>query len=150
MTTTHLNASVSGTFSLGGDLTVHRLGYGAMRITGDGIWGEPKNRDTAKKVLRRAVELGVYFIDTADAYGPDVSEQLIGEALAPYAKGVVIATKAGLVRTGPNKGEPLGRPAYLRQQVEMSLRHLKLERLDLWQLHRIDPEVPVEESLGEI
>jgi aryl-alcohol dehydrogenase-like predicted oxidoreductase len=121
-----------------------------MRITGDGIWGEPKDREGAKKVLRRAVELGVNFIDTADSYGPEVSEQLIGEALAPYAKGVVIATKAGLTRQGPNQWLPVGRPEYLIQQVEMSLRRLKLERLDLWQLHRIDPKVPVEESLGAI
>ena len=149
-TTTAVNAAASGTFSLGGDLTVNRLGFGAMRITGDGIWGEPKDRDTAKKVLRRAVELGVNFIDTADSYGPEVSEQLIGEALAPYAKGVVIATKAGLTRQGPNQWLPVGRPEYLVQQVEMSLRRLKLERIDLWQLHRIDPKVPVEESLGAI
>jgi pyridoxine 4-dehydrogenase len=149
-TTTAVNAAASGTFSLGGDLTVNRLGFGAMRITGDGIWGEPKDRDTAKKVLRRAVELGVNFIDTADSYGPDVSEQLIGEALAPYAKGVVIATKAGLTRQGPNQWLPVGRPEYLVQQIEMSLRRLKLERIDLWQLHRIDPKVPVEESLGAI
>jgi aryl-alcohol dehydrogenase-like predicted oxidoreductase len=147
-TKTAVNAS--GTFAFGGDLTVNRLGYGAMRITGDGIWGEPKDREGAKKVLRRAVELGVNFIDTADSYGPDVSEQLIGEALAPYAKGVVIATKAGFARPGPNKWLPVGRPEYLVQQVEMSLRRLKLERIDLWQLHRIDPKVPVEESLGAI
>ncbi len=110
----------------------------------------PRTRDNAKKVLRRAVELGVNFIDTADSYGPEVSERLIGEALAPYAKGVVIATKAGLTRQGPNKWLPVGRPEYLIQQVEMSLRRLKLERIDLWQLHRIDPKVPVEESLGAI
>ena len=145
-----MNAAASGTFAIGGDLTVNRLGYGAMRITGDGIWGEPKDREGAKKVLRRAVELGVNFIDTADSYGPEVSEQLIGEALAPYAKGVVIATKAGLTRQGPNQWLPVGRPEYLIQQVEMSLRRLKLERIDLWQLHRIDPKVPVEESLGAI
>jgi pyridoxine 4-dehydrogenase len=145
-----VNAAASGTFAIGGDLTVNRLGYGSMRITGDGIWGEPKDRETAKKVLRRAVELGVNFIDTADSYGPEVSEQLIGEALAPYAKGVVIATKAGLTRQGPNQWLPVGRPEYLIQQVEMSLRRLKLERIDLWQLHRIDPKVPVEESLGAI
>ena len=149
-TTTAVNATASGTFAVGGDLTINRLGFGAMRITGDGIWGEPKDRDNAKKVLRRAVELGVNFIDTADSYGPEVSEQLIGEALAPYAKGVVIATKAGLTRQGPNKWLPVGRPEYLIQQVEMSLRRLKLERIDLWQLHRIDPQVPVEESLGAI
>jgi aryl-alcohol dehydrogenase-like predicted oxidoreductase len=149
-TTTTVNATASGTFAIGGDLTVNRLGYGAMRITGDGIWGEPKDREGAKKVLRRAVELGVNFIDTADSYGPEVSEQLIGEALAPYAKGVVIATKAGLTRQGPNQWLPVGRPEYLVQEVEMSLRRLKLERIELWQLHRIDPKVPVEESLGAI
>jgi len=143
-----VNAKASGTFAIGGDLAVNRLGYGAMRITGNGIWGEPKDRETAKKVLRRAVELGVNFFDTADSYGPDVSEQLIGEALAPYAKGVVIATKAGLTRQGPDLWLPVGRPEYLIQQVEMSLRRLKLDRIDLWQLHRIDPKVPVEESLG--
>ena len=121
-----------------------------MRITGEGVWGEPKDPETAKKVLQRAVELGVNFIDTSDAYGPDVSERLIGEALAPYADGVVIATKGGLTRQGPNKWLPVGRPEYLQQQVEMSLRRLKVERLDLWQLHRIDPKVPVEDSLGVI
>ncbi len=121
-----------------------------MRITGEGIWGEPKDAELAKKVLERAVELGVDFIDTSDAYGPAVSERLIGEALAPYDGGVVIATKGGLTRQGPNKWLPVGRPEYLRQQVEMSLRYLKLERIDLWQLHRIDPKTPVEESLGEI
>lgn len=136
------------TFRLGGDLTIHRLGFGAMRITGKGIWDEPANRDEAKRVLRCAVELGVDFIDTADSYGPDVSEELIGEALAPYKSGLVIATKAGLIRTGPDKWMPLARAEYITQQVEMSLRHLKLERLDLWQLHRIDPKTPVEESLG--
>jgi aryl-alcohol dehydrogenase-like predicted oxidoreductase len=149
-TETTVNAAASGTFALGGDLTINRLGFGAMRITGDGIWGEPKDPEQAKRVLRRAVELGVNFIDTADAYGPEVSERLIGEALAPYAKGVVIATKAGLTRQGPNQWLPVGRPEYLQQEVEMSLRRLKLERLDLWQLHRIDPKVPVEESLGVI
>ena len=149
-TLTAVSAKASGTLAIGGDLTVNRLGYGAMRITGDGIWGEPKDRETAKNVLRRAIELGVNFIDTADSYGPEVSEQLIGEALAPYAKGVVIATKAGLTRQGPNLWLPVGRPEYLIQQVEMSLRRLKTERIDLWQLHRIDPKVPVEESLGAI
>lgn len=121
-----------------------------MRITGKGIWGEPRDPVKAKKVLQRAVELGVNFIDTADSYGPEVSERLIGEALAPYAKGVVIATKAGLTRQGPDKWLPVARPEYLQQQVEMSLRRLKTERIDLWQLHRIDPKVPVEESLGVI
>lgn len=138
------------TFRLGGDLEIHRLGFGAMRITGDGIWGEPRDREEAKRVLRRAVELGVDFIDTADSYGPDVSEILIGETLAPYKPGLVIATKGGLVRTGPNQWHPLGRAEYLTQEVEMSLRHLKLERIDLWQLHRIDPKTPVDESLGAI
>jgi pyridoxine 4-dehydrogenase len=150
MATTEINAAASGTFALGGDLTINRLGFGAMRITGDGIWGEPKDPETAKKVLRRAVELGVNFIDTADAYGPEVSERLIGEALAPYAKNLIIATKGGLTRSGPNAWAPVGRPEYLRQCVEMSLRRLKTERIDLWQLHRIDPKVPVEESLGAI
>ncbi len=138
------------TFSLGGDLTINRLGFGAMRITGPGIWGEPKDPETCRKVLRRAVELGVNFIDTADAYGPDVSEQLIGQALAPYKHGVVIATKGGLTRQGPDQWAPVGRPEYLAQEVEMSLRYLKLEALPLWQLHRIDPKVPVEESLEPI
>ena len=145
-----VNAESSGTFKLGGDLPVHRLGYGAMRITGKGIWGEPKEPETAKKVLQRAVELGVNFVDTADSYGPEVSERLIGEALAPYPKGVIIATKAGLTRQGPDKWLPVARPEYLNQQVEMSLRRLKTERLDLWQLHRIDPKTPLEDSLGVI
>jgi pyridoxine 4-dehydrogenase len=149
-TASEVNAKAAGTFAIGGDMPVNRLGYGAMRITGDGIWGEPNDRENAKNVLRRAVELGVNFIDTADSYGPAVSERLIGEALAPYAKGVVVATKAGLTRQGPNKWLPVGRPEYLTQQVEMSLRLLKTERIDLWQLHRIDPKVPVEESLGAI
>ncbi len=144
------NAAASGTFVLGGDLKVNRLGFGAMRLTGEGIWGEPKDAEEAKRVLRRAVELGVNFIDTADSYGPDVSERLIGETLAPYAEGVVIATKGGLTRQGPNKWLPVGRPEYLEQQVEMSLRFLKRDVIDLWQLHRIDPKVPVEESLGKI
>ncbi len=142
--------AVNKTFTLGGELEVNRLGYGAMRITGKGIWGEPNDRENAKKVLQRAVELGVNFIDTADSYGPAVSERLIGEALAPYDKGTVIATKAGLTRQGPDRWLPVGRPEYLTQQVEMSLRWLKRERLDLWQLHRIDAKVPVEESLGAI
>jgi aryl-alcohol dehydrogenase-like predicted oxidoreductase len=141
---------VSKTFKLGGELEIHRLGYGAMRITGKGIWGEPADREGAKKVLRRAVELGVDFIDTADSYGPTVSERLIGEALAPYSEGTVIATKAGLTRQGPDRWLPVGRPEYLTQQVEMSLRWLKRDRLDLWQLHRIDAKVPMEESLGAI
>ncbi|RKG90732.1 aldo/keto reductase [Corallococcus terminator] len=140
----------SGTFKLGGDLPIHRLGYGAMQLTGPGIWGPPKDRAEAVRVLRRALELGVDFIDTADSYGPYVSEEIIAEALHPYAKGVVVATKAGLVRTGPNEWHPVGAPKYLRQELELSLRRLKLERIDLYQLHRIDPKVPVEESLGEL
>ena len=145
-----ISAQSSGTFSLGGKTPIHRLGFGAMRLTGEGIWGEPKDRAEAKRVLKRAVELGVTFIDTADSYGPYVSEEIIAEALYPYPKGVVIATKAGLARTGPNQWLPLGRPEYLQQEVEMSLRRLKVERIDLWQLHRIDPKVPVEESLAPI
>jgi aryl-alcohol dehydrogenase-like predicted oxidoreductase len=141
-------ATVSKTFKLGGDLEVNRLGFGAMRIVGDGVWGEPKDPENSRRVLRRAAELGVNFIDTADAYGPDVSERLIGEALAPYPKGLVIATKGGLTRQGPNKWAPVGRAEYLIQQVEMSLRLLRTDRIDLWQLHRIDPKTPVEESLG--
>jgi aryl-alcohol dehydrogenase-like predicted oxidoreductase len=148
--TTTISARAAGSIDIGKDLTVNRLGYGAMRITGDGIWGEPKDVEGAKQVLKRVVDLGINFIDTADSYGPEVSERLIGEALSPYAKGVVIATKAGLTRQGPNQWLPVGRPEYLTQQVEMSLRRLKLERIDLWQLHRIDSKVPVEESLGAI
>src|ERR1700749_5146333 len=143
--TTH--ADLNETFALGGDLTVRRLGYGAMRITGDGIWGYPKNPDEAKKVLRRAVELGVNFIDTADSYGPYVSEELIGEALSPYTEGVVIATKCGLVRTGPNRWVPRGRTYSVGQEVHPSLRRLKRESIFLCHLHRIDPKVPAEESL---
>jgi aryl-alcohol dehydrogenase-like predicted oxidoreductase len=142
--------AIAKTFKLGGELEIQRLGYGAMRITGKGIWGEPDDREAAKKVLQRAVELGIDFIDTADSYGPAVSERLIGEALAPYDKGTVIATKAGLTRQGENTWLPVGRPEYLTQQVEMSLRWLKKDVLDLWQLHRIDAKVPVEESLGAI
>jgi aryl-alcohol dehydrogenase-like predicted oxidoreductase len=144
------DATASGSYQIGGDLTIHRLGFGAMRITGEGIWGEPKYPEEARKLLRRVVELGVNFIDTADSYGPEVSERLIGEALHPYPKDLVIATKGGLVRTGPNQWHPVGRPEYLQQEVEMSLRRLKLERIDLYQLHRIDPQVPVEESLGKL
>ena len=142
--------NASGTFVIGGDLTVNRFGFGAMRLTGEGIWGEPKDPAEAKRVLQRAVELGINFIDTADAYGPGVSERLIGEALFPYPDGLVIATKGGLTRSGPNQWQPLGRPEYLRQCVEMSLRRLKLQRIDLYQLHRIDPKVPPEEQFGEL
>jgi len=138
------------TFKIGGDLEVNRLGFGAMRIVGEGVWGWPKDPEHRKRVLKRAVELGVNFIDTSDAYGPAVSEPLIGEALAPYKPGVVIATKGGLTRQGPSKWLPVGRPEYLAQQVELSLRYLKTDRIELWQLHRIDPKVPVEESLGAI
>jgi pyridoxine 4-dehydrogenase len=141
---------VSKTFKLGGELEVQRLGYGAMRIIGKGVWGEPADREGAKKLLRRVVELGVNFIDTADSYGPAVGEPMIGEVLAPYAQGTVIATKAGLTRQGPDRWMPVGRPEYLAQQVHMSLRYLKRDTLDLWQLHRIDPKVPMEESLGAI
>ena len=142
--------TISKTFKLGGTTQINRLGFGAMRITGKGVWGEPESREDAKQVLRRAVELGVNFIDTADSYGPAVSEPLIGEALAPYPKGLVVATKAGLTRQGPNQWLPVGRPEYLVQQVEMSLRFLKTDVIELWQLHRIDPKVPVEESLAVI
>jgi pyridoxine 4-dehydrogenase len=143
----------SGTFTLGagsspGATTVHRLGYGAMQITGDGVWGEPADRDACIAVLRRAVDLGVDIIDTADSYGPEVSERLIFEALHPYPDGLVIATKAGLTRQGPGQWLPVGRPEYLRQQCELSLRRLGLERIDLFQLHRIDPKVPAEEQFG--
>lgn len=149
MSSTTRPVSASGSFALGGDLTVSRLGYGSMRITGKGIWGPPADPGTAKQVLRRAVELGVDFIDTADSYGPYVSEDLIREALHPY-DGVVVATKGGLTRNGPDSWEPVGRPEYLRQCVEMSLRRLGVERLELWQLHRIDAKVAVEESLGAV
>ncbi|MEU6034226.1 aldo/keto reductase [Actinomadura sp. NPDC047616] len=148
MSDTARPATASGTFTIGGDLTVHRLGYGAMQITGPGVWGEPADRDEAVRVLRRAVELGVDLIDTADSYGPFVSEDLIAEALYPYPEGLVIATKGGLTRPGPHRWLPVGRPEYLRQCVEMSLRRLRLERIDLYQLHRIDPKVPLEEQLG--
>jgi pyridoxine 4-dehydrogenase len=138
----------SGTFAIGGDLPVHRLGYGAMQLTGPGVWGEPADRVQAIAVLRRAVELGVNLIDTADSYGPYVSEELIREALYPYPKGLVIATKAGLARPGPGRWVPLGRPEYLRQECEMSLRRLGVERIDLFQLHRIDPKVPADDQFG--
>lgn len=146
--TSTISATTSGSFEIGGDLPVVRLGYGAMQITGSGVWGEPRDRDEAIRVLRRAVELGVNFIDTADSYGPNVSEEIIREALHPYADDVVIATKAGLTRTGPGEWISVGRPAYLKQQVELSLRRLGLDRIDLIQLHRIDPEVPVADQVG--
>ncbi|WP_375401621.1 aldo/keto reductase [uncultured Amnibacterium sp.] len=142
--------NTADTLTIGGDLTVNRLGYGTMQLTGEGIWGDPKDPAEAKRVLQRAVELGVNFIDTADSYGPYVAEDLIREALHPYAGDVVIATKAGLTRTGPNVWLPVGRPEYLRQEAEMSLRRLKLERIDLFQLHRIDEKVPLEDQIGEL
>ncbi len=142
-------AAAAGQVRIGPDLQVNRLGYGAMQITGEGVWGDPPSRSGAVAVLRKAAELGVDFFDTADSYGPHVSEDLIREALHPY-DGIAIATKAGLVRTGPREWHPLGRPEYLRQQAELSLRRLGTERLDLFQLHRIDPQVPVEESIGEL
>jgi pyridoxine 4-dehydrogenase len=149
-TTPTLTAAPSGSFALGGDLPVVRLGYGTMQLTGDGIWGDPKDPDEAVRVLRRAVELGVTFLDTADSYGPVVAEQLIKKALHPYTDDLVIATKAGLTRSGPGDWRPVGRPEYLRQQVEMSLRNLGLERIDLHQLHRIDPKVPLADQVGEL
>ncbi len=136
------------TFSIGGDLPVHRLGYGAMQLPGPGVWGEPVDRPGALAVVRAAIDQGVDFIDTADSYGPQVSERLIAEALHPYPEGLVIATKAGLTRQGPGIWTPVGRPAYLKQQVELSLRTLRLERIDLIQLHRIDAEVPLADQLG--
>ena len=141
-------AERSGTFSIGGNLPVYRLGYGAMQLTGPGVWGQPADRAQAIEVLRRAVELGINLIDTANSYGPYVSEELIHEALHPYPKGVVIATKAGLARTGPGRWIPLGRPEYLRQECEMSLRRLGVERIDLFQLHRIDPKVPADDQFA--
>jgi aryl-alcohol dehydrogenase-like predicted oxidoreductase len=138
----------SDTFSIGGDLPVHRLGYGAMQLPGPGVWGEPADPENARRVVRAAVEQGVDFIDTADSYGPVVSERIIAEALHPYPEDLVIATKAGLTRQGPGIWTPVGRPAYLKQQVELSLRTLRLERIDLIQLHRIDGEVPLADQLG--
>jgi pyridoxine 4-dehydrogenase len=140
----------SGTFALGGDLTVNRLGFGAMRLTGKGVWGPPADHDECIRVLRRAVELGVNFIDSADSYGPYVSEELIREALHPYPEDLVIATKAGLLRTGPDQWPVLGYPAYLRQECEMSLRRLGVDRIDLFQLHRIDTKFGAEDQIGEL
>ena len=142
------SAAASGTFRIGGDLPAHRLGFGAMRITGPGVWGPPTDRDEALRVLRRCVELGVTFIDTADSYGPGVSEALVAEALRPYAAGLVVATKGGFERPGPNRWVANGRPDYLRAQCEGSLRRLRVERIDLWQLHRVDPKVPAAEQFG--
>lgn len=143
-------AAASGLFPIGGDRPVHRLGFGAMRLTGPGVWGEPKDPAAARRLLRKVVALGVNLIDTADSYGPEVSERLIAEALHPYPRGLVIATKGGLTRSGPGRWHPVGRPEYLRQCVELSLRRLKLDCIDLYQLHRIDPKVPVAETLGAL
>lgn len=148
--TTTANAAASGTFKLGGDLEVRRLGYGTMRLVGEGAWGEPPSREEARNVLRRAVELGVTLLDTADAYGPTIAEEIIAEALHPYPPELVIATKGGLTRQGPAKSVPCGRPDFLQQQIEMSLRRLRVERLDLYQLHRLDPTVPMAETLGAL
>lgn len=148
--TTDTIATASGSFTIGGDLPVVRLGYGTMQLTGEGVWGAPKDHDEAVRVLRRAVELGITFFDTADSYGPVVAEELLKEALHPYADDVVIATKAGLTRQGPGIWTPLGNPAYLRQQAELSLRRLGVERIDLFQLHRIDPAVRLEDQVGEL
>jgi aryl-alcohol dehydrogenase-like predicted oxidoreductase len=150
MTTQAQPAKASGEFSIGGKLPVTRLGYGTMQLTGPGVWGDPKDPDEAVRVLRRAVDLGVNFLDTADSYGPVVAEELTRKALHPYPADLVIATKAGLSRQGPGIWTPIGRPEYLRQQAEMSLRHLGLEQIPLFQLHRIDPKVPLEDQVGEL
>ncbi|HVS33648.1 MAG TPA: aldo/keto reductase [Thermoanaerobaculia bacterium] len=150
MKTGPLNASLSGTLTLGGDLPVHRLGFGAMRITGKGVWGPPADHDEAIAVLRRAVDLGVNLIDTAESYGPNVSEELIAEALHPYPEDLVIATKGGFDRTGPDQWTVNGRPERLREGLSGSLKRLRLERIDLWQLHRIDPDVPEDEQFGAV
>ncbi|MGW2047327.1 aldo/keto reductase [Streptomyces sp. NPDC001858] len=143
-------AEASGTFRLGGDLEINRLGYGTMQLTGQGVWGEPKDRGEAIRVIKRAAELGVNFFDTADAYGPEVTDNLLREALHPYGDDIIVATKVGQTRQGPNLWTPLGRPDYLRQQAEMSLRRLGVERIDLLQLHRIDPDTPFEDQIGEL
>src|SRR6266699_134800 len=148
--TTQRPAQASGTLTIGGDLRVYRLGFGAMRITGEGIWGPPKDKQEAVAVLRRALELGINLIDTADSYGPEVSESLIAEALFPYPKDLVIATKGGLVRPGPNQWPQDGRPEHLRNALEGSLRRLRLDRIDIYQFHRPDPKVPYEDSVGEL
>jgi len=149
-TTLERPAERSGTFTIGGDMPVHRLGFGSMQLTGPGVWGNPKDPAEAVRVLKRAVELGVTLIDTADSYGPYVAEDLIRKALHPYPTDLVIATKAGLTRGGPGKWDPVGRPEYLRQEAEMSLRRLGVDRIDLFQLHRIDPQVPLAEQVGEL
>lgn len=144
------NALSSGTFRIGNDLSVNRMGYGTMRLVGEGAWGEPPSREDARNVLRRALELGINLLDTADAYGPTIAEELIAEALHPYPADLVIATKGGLTRQGPSKAKPCGRPDYLQQQLELSLRRLRLDRIDLYQLHRIDPSVPLADTLGAL
>jgi len=144
------DAALSGTFKIGGDLEVHRLGFGAMRITGKGVWGDPSDPDEAVRVLRRLHDLNVNFIDTADSYGPETSENLIAKALFPYNKGLLIATKGGLTRQGPDQWAPVGRPEYLKQTLELSLRRLKVDTIDLYQLHRFDAKVPKEETLGAL
>jgi pyridoxine 4-dehydrogenase len=143
-------AAAAGTISIGGDLTVNRVGFGAMRVTGEGIWGQPPDRERAKEALRTVLELGVNFIDTADSYGPNVSEELIAEALYPYPNDLVIATKGGLIRPGPGRWEPDGRPEHLREACEGSLRRLKLDQIPLYQFHRPDPKVPFAESVGAL
>lgn len=148
--TNHLSAHASGTLTLGGDLTIYRLGFGAMRITGEGIWGPPANKAEALAVLRRTLDLGINLIDTADSYGPDVSEELIAEALYPYPNDLVIATKGGLLRTGPGQWPLDGRPEHLREALEGSLKRLRLDRIDIYQFHRPDPKVPFEDSVGEL
>ncbi|MBT1702864.1 aldo/keto reductase [Chryseosolibacter indicus] len=143
-----MKATFEKTFTIGNDLTVNRMGYGAMRITGDGIWGPPKDREEAIRVLKRAVELGINFIDTADSYGPHISEELIAEALHPYTKGLIIATKGGLTRTGPNQWPINSHPDHLTKALEGSLKRLKLDKIDLYQLHRVDPKVPFEDTMN--
>jgi pyridoxine 4-dehydrogenase len=145
-----INAALAGTIEIGGDLTVNRFGFGAMRLTGEGIWGEPADREEAKRVLRRVIDLGINFIDTADSYGPEVSERLIAETLHPYPDDLVIATKGGLTRPGPGQWVPNGRPEYLRKQVESSLKRLRVDEIDVYQFHRPDPKVPFEESVGAL
>lgn len=149
-TDTTTSTDAARTFRLGGDLEINRLGFGTMQLPGEGVWGDPDDRPAALRVISRAAELGVNFFDTADSYGPDVAENLLFEALHPYADDIVIATKAGLTRQGPGEWTPVGRPAYLRQQAELSLRKLGVDRIDLFQLHRIDPDVPLEDQVGEL
>lgn len=149
-TTTTVTAPLAGTIDIGGDMPVNRFGFGAMRITGEGIWGEPADREECKRVLRRALELGINFIDTADSYGPEVSERLIAETLYPYPEELVIATKGGLLRPGPGQWEPDGRPEHLRAACEGSLERLRVDQIDLYQFHRPDPKVPFEESIGAL